>query len=249
MNRMGEKYLTNEGYIAEIIDYISAINITVLLKDEFKTVLYNIRYGHLKEGRVKNPNYRRIAEVGYFGVGEYKSRVNGKMSKGYDVWKHMIQRCYDSKTQEKYPTYRGVTVCDEWHNFQNFAEWYDKNYKPEYMLDWHLDKDILCGSCKIYSPETCCFVPAEINSLFTKRQNFRGDYPIGANKQLHKYLSKILRYGKQVRLGSYKTPEEAFQAYKVAKEQYIKEVAEEWKDRIDYKVYEAIYNHEVKITD
>jgi hypothetical protein len=50
-------------------------------------------------------------------------------------------------------------------------------------------------------------------------------------------------------LGYYKTSEEAFNAYKKAKEAYIKEVAEEWRDSIDSRVYEALTNWVVEITD
>ena len=45
-----------------------------------------------------------------------------------------------------------------------------------------IDKDILYKGNKIYCPEKCIFVPFSINSLFTKRQNRRGDYPIGVCK-------------------------------------------------------------------
>lgn len=54
---------------------------------------------------------------------------------------------------------------------------------------------------------------------------------------------------KQLIYNAIKTPEEAFQVYKVAKETYIKEVADEWKDKINPKVYQAMYNYQVEITD
>ena len=47
----------------------------------------------------------------------------------------------------------------------------------------------------------------------------------------------------------FKTPEEAFYVYKEAKETYIKEVANRWKDQIDPRVYEALMKYEVEITD
>ena len=50
-------------------------------------------------------------------------------------------------------------------------------------------------------------------------------------------------------LGGFDTPEEAFLAYKQAKEAYIKEVANKWKGQIDPKVYEALMNWNVEITD
>lgn len=49
--------------------------------------------------------------------------------------------------------------------------------------------------------------------------------------------------------GSYGSVEEAFSAYKVAKERYLKELAEKWKGKIDDRAYEALINYEVDIDD
>ena len=116
---------------------------------------------------------------------------------------------------------------------------------------WHLDKDILIKGNKIYSPKTCCFVPREINNLLISRRNGRGDLPIGVtkDKKLEKFIAQVSINKKQVRLGTFGTPEEAFQAYKTAKENYIKQKAEEWKGLIDPRVYQAMYEYQVEITD
>ena len=50
-------------------------------------------------------------------------------------------------------------------------------------------------------------------------------------------------------LGYFETPKEAFKSYKTFKEQYIKQVADEYKDKIPKKLYEAMYNWKVEITD
>lgn len=102
---------------------------------------------------------------------------------------------------------------------------------------------------KIYSPKTCCIVPREINTLFLKRESSRGDWPIGVYKKRKKFSACISSKIKNIGLGTFNTPDEAFQAYKVAKEKYIKQVADKWKGKIDERVYEAMYNYEVEITD
>lgn len=152
-----------------------------------------------------------------------------------------------------HPTYKGCTVCDEWHNFQVFAKWYDENY---YLLDdqrTELDKDILIKGNKTYSPETCVFVPQRINGLFTKREKDRGNLPIGVSlhKKYNKYYSRYNNgLGKTIHLVSYNTPEEVFYlGYKPHKEQLIKEIADEYKGKIPQKLYEAMYKYEVEITD
>ena len=168
----------------------------------------------------------------------------------------MLIRCYEPYTINKYPTYIEVIVCKEWHNFQNFAKWYEENYYEIGKGKMHLDKDILFKGCKIYSPKTCIFVPERINYLFIKSNAIRGEYPIGVSwyKTSNKFRvqCKILdkeNNRKVIHLGYYTTSEEAFLAYKVFKENYIKQVADEYKKLIPQKLYEAMYKYEVEIND
>lgn len=238
IDRTGEKYTTTEGYEVEIVEYFTHRNCTIQFEDG--TRLYNRERKDVQKGNVKNPFHKSIHGVGYLGVGPY-----GSKTKTYQTWKGMMNRCYDAKELLKCPTYIGCSVTEHWHNFQNFAPWFEENYSKEYTLD----KDILLKGNKIYGSETCCFVPQEINKLFTKRQNKRGCLPIGVTALKNRYVAQIQASNKQIHIGCFSTPEEAFQAYKVAKEAHIKEMAEIWKDRIFPKVYEALYNYKVEITD
>ena len=162
----------------------------------------------------------------------------------------MHKRCYDPKYQEKHQTYKGCTVCQLWNNYQEFAKWDNENYYEVGNEQMTLDKDILNKGNKVYSPDTCVYVPQFINTLFTKRDVERGECPIGVCKFRNKFQARLSKgNGKQIHLGTYSTPEEAFQVYKEAKEAYIKEVAEEYKGKIDHRAYEALMNYEVEITD
>ena len=174
--------------------------------------------------------------------------LDGVVTKYYKSWGSALQRSYDDKLHKKYPTYIGCSVNSEWHNFQNFAKWYEENWKP-HMEGWHLDKDVLIKGNKTYSPENCCFVPLEINKLLTKRQSCRGELPLGVSRRNGRFDAKIRVENKLIHLGMFNTPEEAFQAYKIAKETHIKEVAEIWKPKLATKTYEALINYQVEITD
>ena len=189
---------------------------------------------------------------GYIGEGAYKSKENGKNTRAHKTWTDMLRRCYSSKYQEKKPTYIGCKVCEEWLNFQVFAEWYEENYYEIPGQVMNLDKDILIKGNKIYSPETCCFVPQNINLLFTKSDNTRGDLPIGVyyDKQHKKYKAQCnTGTGKKKFLGRYNTPEAAFNAYKEFKEAYIKKTANDLIEDIPFELYRAMINYEVDIDD
>ena len=198
------------------------------------------------KGRVKDFNRPTILGVGYLG---YKKDPKQQITKNkaYIVWYNMLKRCYDEKSFVNHPTYKDCYVCKEWLCFKNFEKWYNANL----IEDFYLDKDILFKGNKIYSPDTCCFVPNEINCLFTKRQNERGNLPIGVqySESKKRYKASFTRGEDRAFLGYFDTPEEAFQAYKVAKEAWITEVANKWKGKIADNVYEAMMNYEVEITD
>lgn len=186
------------------------------------------------------------------GINNWKDNVEvcGKKIREYVLWKGVMERCFSEKHNTKHPTYVRTTCDLTWIYMTNFIDDVSKliGYEQE---GWALDKDILVKGNKIYSSETCCFVPQEINNLLINRFNFRGVCPLGVTKHktTGKFLSEISINGKGKHLGSFNNPTDAFQAYKQAKEAYIKEVANKWKDQIDPKVYEALMKYEVEITD
>jgi hypothetical protein len=238
INRTGEKYFSPVyGYI-EIIKYYNAYNSTIKFSDG--TILNNIIYNHIKNDNVKNPNKPIINNIGYFGIGKYSGR-----SKHYTTWKNILTRCYDENFQLKQPTYIGCTVDKRWHNFQIFAEWYEKNY----IDDWQIDKDILIKGNKIYGPDTCCFVPEEINKLFSKSEASRGKFPIGVYNRNNTYYTQIQKFNKLIYLGTYNSIDKTFEIYKIEKEKYIKEVAEIWKNKIPDIIYQTLINYKIEITD
>ena len=183
---------------------------------------------------------RTVYGRGYSSANTYTKRDNPKR---YHTWHAMMQRCYSEYSKNKQPTYRKCRVCREWHDFQNFAKWYEENYYEVDGERMNLDKDILVKGNKIYSPNTCIFVTQRINTLFVKSDKKRGKYPIGVtyDKCHNKYKSHHCGY--------YDTAEEAFEAYKEYKENYIKQIANEYKDKIPNKLYKAMYDYKVELSD
>jgi hypothetical protein len=233
----------------QILEYKDYDHILVMFVENKNLV--NTNWDSFCKGNVKNPFDRSAYGIGYIGVGNYgTSNGDGKLTRQYRRWRDMLKRCYKGE----YHTYDECVVCEEWHNFQNFAAWFDENYYQIEGEKMCLDKDILIKGNKIYSPETCVFAPERINTLFSKSNSKRGKYPIGVsiNKLNQKYASTLSIHGRKVsmkRLGYFDTPEEAFYCYKEHKEKLIKQVAEHYKDQIPEELYKVMFNYIVEITD
>lgn len=216
----------------------------VEFQDEYKFVNEHITYQAFKKGQVRNPYDKSIYGVACFGVGKYRTNdENDKTSEEYHTWGDMIRRCYSEDGKKRYPAYYHIcSVCDEWLNYQVFAEWFNENkYPVEGRL--HLDKDILFPGNKIYSPKTCLLVPQRINMLFMNLPNNTG-LPNGIRLTTNGRYNA--NYGGKS-LGTYDTIEEAYVHYAERKEKVIKEVADEYKDIIPLRVYEALYDYKVDI--
>ena len=176
------------------------------------------------------------------GVGINDLNVNvsnkGKHIREYNLWMHMLERCYSNSKPQ---SYSNVIVSEEWLYLSKFKD--DVSNMVGFDKEgWQLDKDILSKRNKIYSKNTCCFVPQEINSLFTTNVNKVGDLPLGVtlHKARNKYQAQCRVDGKKVYLGLFNSVDEAHNKYKDFKQQEIFRVAEKWKNELDYKVYEAL---------
>lgn len=203
--------------------------------------------GDARKG-VRNPFNRIVAGVGYVGDGDFSPTAHRQV---FNLWSNMLVRCYDENSLIKQPTYIGCAVHEKWHCFQNFAPWCYAQKEFVENKDWCLDKDILVKGNKIYSEETCTFVPRDINNMFTLRIRKRGDSPLGVHwsASKEKYVAQLSKGSHRKHLGYFIDPLLGFQVYKQAKEDYIKEVAETWKDRIDPRVYDALNNWTIEVTD
>lgn len=254
IDRTGEKGINNFGSEMIIVEYKNRIDIDVYFP-KYDWTVKGVRYDNFKKGSIKCPYEKRTYGIGYLGEGEYKAWENNKDTRVYKTWHSMIQRCYDEKFHEKYPTYIGCTVDKHWLNYQNFAKWYEENYYEIEGEIMNLDKDILVKHNKIYSPDTCIFVPQAINNLFVKCDKSRGEYSIGVNPHGNKYrvrcrlINPKTGKSKDKHLGLYDTQEKAFEIYKYYKEKNIKQIADYYFGRIPTKLYNALYEYEVEITD
>ena len=232
----------------KVLKYKDWVNVEIqFLNTGYETVT---RFDHIRNGLIKDPYSQSVCGVGILGA-KYSSRVNGVLTKEYDLWCSMLKRCYSEGYKKKHQTYKDCEVSENFKSYEYFYEWCQKQigFNNE---GFELDKDLLVKGNKIYSESTCIFIPSEINLLLTKCTTSRGEHLIGVcwNKTKKAFVAQISRNnGKREHLGYFKTEIEAFIAYKTAKETFIKEQAEKWKSQIDERAYDALINYEVNIDD
>ena len=254
INRVGEEGINKFGSKMIIKEYRKYKDIDVYFP-KYNWVFEHAQYTHFKNGNIKCPYEPRYYDKGYLGEGKYKVWENGKTTDEYNIWYNMLKRCYDPKCHKEYPTYKGCRVEDYLLNFQNMGEWIKENYYEIPGEKMCLDKDILCKGNKVYSRETCIFVPERINTLFVKRDKSRGKDPIGVSDLPSGNYQATCSdgYGKLDYLGTYSTKEEAFRVYKEYKEKVIKEVIDSYEGKIPEPFYSrlktAMYNYKVEIDD
>lgn len=171
-----------------------------------------------------------------YGVGVNDLDAFTRGTKVYLVWKSMLARCYCDKFQETNQTYIGCSVCDEWKTLSNFKEWFDANYKEGYEID----KDILIKGNKVYSPETCRFIPRRLNKIFHKHVH-ESDGRCGVSHQYKAYIAEC-RVGKKRVRRSFDNLKDAANFYKGQRKAAIEKIAKQYLDRreIDIKLYNAI---------
>lgn len=199
-----------------------------------------------------------VSGVGIYEKGRHEAWVDNKNTKEYETWNGIHKRCeVGGRFQKTRPSYIGCSVHRDFIKFQDFAEW----CQTQIGFDndgWALDKDILVSGNKVYGPDTCVFVPVELNNLLTHKQSTKGDLPTGVSirpvripkyktdyDQTPVYRAQIKAGGTVIFLGYFDTPEAAEAVYKVAKTKEIRRRAELVKDQIDPRAYNALMNYVV----
>ena len=232
----------------KVLKYNGSKNVEIqFLKTGYETT---VQLGNIKSGRVKDPYSPSVYGAGVSGT-KYPVSEGDVLTKEYMLWCSMLQRCYSDVLKKRCPTYEGCEVSDKFKSYEYFYEWCQE--QVGFGVDgFELDKDLLVKGNKVYSEDSCIFIPKDINLLLTKCVASRGEYLIGVSwSKTNKGFVAMVRKnkGKSEYLGHFKTELEAFNAYKHAKEIYIKELANKYKSQIDLRAYNALMNYEVNINN
>lgn len=201
--------------------------------------------------RYRDRRLKLVCGVGFNDLLDEPVYTEGEIDYTYQLWKSMIVRCYSNRQLSKNPTYKKCKVSEDFLIYSKFKHFIENlhgyDLRDSCGRRYQLDKDIL-GDGNVYSRETVCLVPQEINKFLTTSDAARGDYPIGVclDKRTGRFQANLRFSGKTYYLGSYSNPLDAFKAYKIAKESKAKVLAGKWKDLIDIRVYDKLMTYKVK---
>ncbi len=197
----------------------------------------------------------RIEDMGMvygFGINDYTRGTKdseGNLKKEYRYWNRMLGRCYTERYQHS--SYLGCKPSENFKHYSYFHDWC-QNQVGFGEDGFELDKDLLLKGNKIYSEDTCVFIPSSLNKITTSSKAVRGEYPIGVtfDNRSNTYQARVNNgFGKRINIGSFKSESDAFMAYCKKKKEVCSTIANYWRNKIDPRAYEALMNYKVEITD
>lgn len=147
--------------------------------------------------------------VATFAVGDVYYHTRSSL-----LWQNILSRCKNTE--------RSTNL---FKNYQTFTDWCQGQYgymqKEDNGSFWPLDKDIINAGNKIYSEDTCCFIPTKLNTILGTGGNTRKEnaLPLGVSydKSREKFISSIRIDGKGKFLGRYDDPRFAHTMWQKAK--------------------------------
>ena len=246
---LNKTYTNKQGLNYKIVHYNTYYDITILFDSGY---IKSATMKEVKRNAIKDKLSPSVYGVGIVGI-RYNTKVDGKHTTEYGTWKNMLRRCYSEKGRHKFQSYDDCTVSENFKKYSYFYEWVNTQVGFNSVDDmgniFQLDKDLLSKGNKIYSETTCVFLPLEINIALAIKDSKHKKFHVGVRKNRNKYEVICCINSKSTYLGLFNTEIEAFNAYKQAKENYLKELATKWKDKIDTRAYNALMEYQVEITD
>ena len=140
----------------------------------------------------------------------------------YLTWRGIIHRCYSEYSNNKHPTYIDKTVSEEWRHFSRFKSWMENH-------NWNgmqLDKDLLVLGNTVYGPQTCWFLPSQVNKVLAQASRHNSNLPLGVTR--YRDGKRFVGRCVNVHLGLFDSAQEAHKSWQEARSEHIARVVEWW---------------------
>lgn len=240
MVKVGDTFLTKRCGICTVIEYVSYVEVYVKFEDGN---IVKTRVQSLGKGHCRNLNSKLVLGVGINDMlGAEKTK---EFIKQRQMWFGILQRCFSIKLLERRPTYENCKVSESWLWLSNFIKDIKsiENYEKSLNEGWQLDKDLLSNEGKLYSKDTCCFIPRSLNLVLSSYPKKLNGLPKGVKlSKGGRYFAILQKEGNQIFLGSYDSVEEASRVYNIAKKEHLLNIADSIKDIVPENVYKALVN-------
>lgn len=227
------------GGLCKIIKYNKAHDVVVEFENGY---VGSFQLRKILNGNVRNPYHENFKLV---GVGVCDISTKG-LERLHNVWSGVV---YRTTGRVETTTYKDAKICDSWLVFSNFVKDLEGmvGFKHGNDFDWHLDKDLLIKGNKLYSKETCCLVPREVNNLLinSKKDCSISKQGVHWSNSKNRFVAQLSTSEGRKFLGHFKDEQSAYDAYKKAKESHVKLVANKYKGVIDHRVYENLMSWEL----
>lgn len=239
---VGDLHVNNNGCEFRILRLYADGTADIMFTDEYG-YQYNTWQQSIGRGETRNPFQTTVMGKGRLGKGPFRAKMKNRSpaTVEYRIWVAILTACYDAHYINKKPSTMYHTVCDEWLDYQVFAKWLlNLGYYDSTVFVFN--QSLLGKGSTVYSPETCCYIPIRIrNHLITTRKRGEGILPQGVTwcKRTGSYVAQI-SLNKHTSLGRFDRVSLAALAYKEAKENYVKDVANEYKHELEPRVYDAL---------
>lgn len=226
----GTQFPTKSSGVCTVIKYENARNIYVMFEDGTIT---KVTGGNLCSGSINNPNRPTV-----FGFGINDVKLMDFTDKRYVLWHSIIRRAYSEVYHKNKPSYEDVRVSEDWRRLSNFIKDIEKfpNFDMVVSENWELDKDVLGDGKKLYSKDTCCFIPRELNTLFTRESTKGLKTGVSYNKRLGKFVSSINKGNGSKHIGVFKTEDEAHSVYCKEKQKHLDSLILKYDDKLPQNV-------------
>lgn len=236
----GKTYVTNNFGEVVVEKYESSDKVHVRFKNTGSTTVTCM--STLRSGSLKDKQAPSI--LGFGIVGEDVPSKGGIQDKAYGAWHSILTRCLSPRVKAIRPTYADCKVHEDWQYYQNFKEWFynQVGYDSE---GYQVDKDLLVRGNLLYSADTCCLIPRDLNVFLARLPVYGCTTRINFKVNICKYSVVVWYEGCEYELGYFKTYKQAFLELKTFKEQKLKEFAEKYKGLVSDRVYERLMTYEI----
>lgn len=240
----GMEFTNSKGFKWRVIDCRFSRRI-VIESLEWMPYTVTVRKESIQKGVVFYP-YGKMKDGCYRGEGVWDNSTRNPYS---GVWCGLRTRTLDETFKNKHKAYLNCTLSPEWVCLQNFCDWADSTYPKDFPeIPWELDKDLLSSS-GVYSPETCCWLPKEIN-LFLSKKSEKGIYEKKGKRGSS--FALFVREGTEVYkeknghyIGSYPTYEDAVVKWKEVEQNRLNTLIEKYRYCLSPVVIEKLISLEI----